>query len=287
MTSSFLFPNWNSLLQQHLPVINFVNFWCFCMNRFSGAQYWLSSTWRSHQSGTVRLRFSPQWWLFIVCAVHILSHLTNCVSRISSLLAVHTIVVCDPGWISHHWQLLIFTLLWLHASFPTLSTLLRSLKNWEIKDGKCDQISAFFPSAGCVRANNSLGIVCNNHEGAPSVHGPCVTANLACLIPSWQIFCIGTMHSQKLNCKDKWVPLPTAQRWLAGKRFALNNNSANLLAPSWQDRVMRQKVTACIPPSSEIHKLRSSVAICTLCVFLQWNTQIVLSKCITRCNPSF
>ena len=156
--------NWwlvNSLLQQHLPVINFVDFWCFDKNKFSGAQYWLSSTWRSHQSGTVRLRFSPHWWLFIVCAVHILSHLTDCISQICSLVVVHTIVVCDPGWISHHWQLLIFTLLGRHASSPTFSTLLRSLKNWETKDEKCCyRISALFSSAGCVVANISHWALC-------------------------------------------------------------------------------------------------------------------------------
>ena len=131
--------------------------------------------------------------------MHIPSHLTNCISRISSLVVVHTIVVCDPGWISHHWQLLIFTLLGLHASSPTFSTLLRSLKNWEIKHEKCDQISAFFSSAGCVRAYNSLGIVCNNYEGVPSAHGPCVTANLACLLSSWQIFRIGTTAFSRIE----------------------------------------------------------------------------------------
>ena len=117
MTSSFLFPNWNSLLQQHLPVINFVNFWCFCMNRFSGAQYWLSSTWRSNQSGTVSLKFSPQWWLFIVCAHSLPPHklyfpdLFSCCcshncslwSRMdfSSLTIAHFHIIRTPRLLSH------------------------------------------------------------------------------------------------------------------------------------------------------------------------------------------
>ena len=112
--------NWwlvNSLLQQHLPVINFVDFWCFCKNRFSGAQYWLSSTWRSHQSGTVRLKFSLQWWLFKVCAHSLPPHklcfpdLFSCCcshncslwSRMdfSSLAIAHFHIIRTPRLLSH------------------------------------------------------------------------------------------------------------------------------------------------------------------------------------------
>ena len=112
--------NWwliNSLLQQHLPVINFVDFCRFCKNRFSGAQYWLSSTWRSNQSGTVSLKFSPQWWLFIVCAHSLPPHklyfpdLFSCCcshncslwSRMdfSSLTIAHFHIIRTPRLLSH------------------------------------------------------------------------------------------------------------------------------------------------------------------------------------------